>query len=139
MFNIDDLSTWTILMVEDDSDNTEMVRQIFLFHGVNNDNLHFAKNGNDGLQVLQQVSPQVILLDLAMPELDGWKMYEHIRANPETAKIPVIAVTAHAMEDEQERAKAMGFDGYIIKPFSIRTFVDNIKAVIREFHNNLES
>ena len=65
-----------------------------------------------------------------MPEMDGWEMHEHLRANPETESILVIALTAHAMQGDREKVEEAGFDGYISKPFSVRTIIDEIKAII---------
>lgn len=134
MFNIDDLSTWTILLIEDDEDNIEMAHQVLMFSGAKIDQVHTATDGNIGLRILETVKPQVILLDLSMPEMDGWQMYARVRANPETANIPVIAVTAHALGEERRQAKEMGFNGYIIKPYSVMSFVDEIKGIMREYY-----
>jgi CheY-like chemotaxis protein len=73
-----------------------------------------------------------MLVDLAMPHMDGWELLEVVRANPETAAIPMIAVTAHAMPEVRERALASGFNGYITKPYMLKTFIDDIRTCLED-------
>ena len=75
-------------------------------------------------------TPTVILLDLSMPEMDGWEMHRRLKANPETAHIPVIALTAHAMADDKERVMQAGFTGYIPKPYTIKTLVNDMQTIL---------
>jgi CheY-like chemotaxis protein len=119
-----DASTWKVLVVEDDHDNLNVATQVLAFHGAE---VHVAENGVTGLQVLEELTPTVVLMDISMPQMDGWEMLRHIRDNPKTAALPVIAVTAHAMEGDKERVLAAGFDGYIRKPFDVLTLLDEIK------------
>jgi two-component system cell cycle response regulator DivK len=124
MADIHDVTTWIVLLVEDDTDNIVLAQQVLSYHGAE---VHIAEDGCKGLEVLKTVKPTVILVDLSMPRMDGWEMVRTMRANPETADIPVIAVTAHAMQESKERALASGFDGYITKPYLISTFVDEVR------------
>lgn len=83
--------------------------------------------------MMEQVKPSLILLDLLMPVMDGWTMLELIRANPLFDTVPVVAVTAYAMQGDRERVLTMGFDGYIAKPFDILTLVDEISRSVADF------
>src|SRR5262249_39063588 len=92
--------------------------------------VYTATNGVEALSLLETVSPTFVLLDLSMPVMDGWEMIEKLRANPVIKHLPVIALTAHAMEGDQERVKAAGFDSYIAKPFRINTLLGLIQSCL---------
>jgi two-component system cell cycle response regulator DivK len=119
--------SWKVLIVDDEPDNLMIPSEILRFHGAE---VHTARDGVEGLKTLQHLTPTFILLDLSMPEMDGWQMHEQIRANPTTAAIPVIALTAHAMHQDRERVLAAGFDGYIAKPFYLATFWREIERCL---------
>lgn len=127
MADIHDITTWVVLLVEDDLDNTALAQQVLLFHGAE---VHTADDGWQGLEILKTIRPTVMLIDLAMPHMDGWELLKAVRSNPETAAIPAIAVTAHAMPEVKERALATGFDGYITKPYSIRALIEDIQSCL---------
>jgi CheY-like chemotaxis protein len=118
---------WTVLIVEDEPDNLGVPFEILTFHGAA---VHTAENGIEGLKKLEEITPTFILLDLSMPQMDGWQMLKEIRANPKTAALPVIALSAHAMQADQDRARAAGFDGYITKPFWLNTFFEEIERCL---------
>jgi CheY-like chemotaxis protein len=124
-----EISNWTVLIVDDEPDNIGVAQKILTFYGAT---VHTAVNGAEGLKVLQTVTPTFILLDISMPVMDGWEMLKHLRADERIARLPVIAVTAFAMTGDRERILEAGFNGYISKPFSLLTFVDNIKDVVRQ-------
>jgi CheY-like chemotaxis protein len=124
-----EISNWTVLIVDDEPDNIGVAQKILTFYGAT---VHTAVNGAEGLKVLKTVTPTFILLDISMPVMDGWEMLKHLRADERIARLPVIAVTAFAMTGDRERILEAGFNGYISKPFSLLTFVDNIKDVVRQ-------
>jgi DNA-binding response OmpR family regulator len=130
MADHNDVSTWVVLLVEDDPDNTELAKQVLSFHGAE---VFTAEDGVQGLELLKMITPTIILLDLAMPRMDGWHMFEVLRVDSELAGVPIIAVSAHAMQETRDRALETGFDGYIVKPYAIRTFVQDIQACLKEF------
>ena len=118
-------SNWTVLIIEDDPDHLNLATVALTATGAT---VHAAGNVADGLRLLAEIKPPtVILLDLDMPGTNGWAALKKIRAKPDLAAVPVIAVTAHAMAGDRERALEAGFDGYIPKPFNVVTFVDKIK------------
>jgi two-component system cell cycle response regulator DivK len=102
-----------ILVVEDDLDNQDVIRRMLEMTG---HVVTIAHNGSEGLKVVQELRPDLIMMDMSMPELDGWTLTQIIKANPELSSIPIIAVTSHAMREDQKRAKEVGCDAYMSKP-----------------------
>lgn len=127
------LAGWKVLIVDDQPDNIRVAQIALNFHGAE---VQTAKNGKEGLKMLARFSPTLVLLDLSMPEMNGWEMFKAIRAKPEYKKLPVIALTAHAMEGDRESVMKAGFTGYIPKPFSVITIIDDIKACLQAFNEN---
>ncbi len=120
-------SNWTVLVVDDEPDNLAIPAEILSFFGAT---VHTAQNGRESLEVLERVTPTFMLLDLSMPELDGWETLKRVRANPRVSDMPVIALTAHGMHGDKERGLKAGFNGYIIKPFFLNTFWEEIERCI---------
>lgn len=111
-----------LLVVDDEPDNVELIRRI-----VEDSDLPVtfvtAANGRDALTCIREVGPDLILMDLKMPVLDGWETARRLKADPFTRHIPVIAVTAQAMAGDYERALGAGCDGYLTKPFRVAELV----------------
>ena len=124
----DNITDWKVLVVDDQPDNTTVVQLALSFHGAE---VRTAKNGIEGLKVLETYTPTLILLDLSMPEMNGWDMFKQVRANTKYAKTPVIALTAHAMTGDKESVLKAGFTGYIPKPFSVLTIISDIKKILK--------
>lgn len=133
MFNWDDPATWQVLIVDDEPDNLELVVETLGFQGAT---VKSAHNGLVALDLLKDFEPNLVLLDLSMPELDGWELHRHIRADARIATIPVIAITAHAMVGDRERALEAGFDGYISKPINVVSLLQDLK---KAYHDGKES
>jgi CheY-like chemotaxis protein len=119
----------SVLVVDDEPDNLAVVAETLAFMGLV---VRSGKNGREGLDVLQDFIPDLILLDLSMPQMDGWEMCSILKANPETRNIPVVALSAHAMAGDREKALAAGFDGYLPKPVDITTLPEDIQRVLEE-------
>jgi CheY-like chemotaxis protein len=119
-----DFANWNVLIVDDDLDNLGVAEEYFEFLGAT---VRTAHDGEKGMAALEEFTPTVILLDLSMPNMDGFQMLARVKDNPDTESIPVIALTAHAMPSDRERAMASGFDGYITKPFILSTLLSEIK------------
>nr|MBN1228415.1 response regulator [Anaerolineae bacterium] len=122
-------SQWIVLLVDDDYENLLVARQMLELYGAQ---VHTARNGVEGLKLLEQITPTFVLLDLSMPQLDGWEMLEAIRARPETKSLPVFALTAHTGQITKEKVREAGFDGFIEKPFWLNTFLTDIKHYLDE-------
>lgn len=128
------VNEWVVLIVDDEPDNVSVARKILVYNGAN---VHVARNGVEGLALLQQLtpSPTFILLDLSMPEMDGWEMLARVRDMRALQDIPVIALTAHAMAGDKEKVLNAGFNGYIAKPFRIASFLDEIQQCLDQLQS----
>ncbi len=127
----ENIKDWTVLIVDDEPDNLGVAQKVLLYNGAQ---VHIARNGLEGLTALNDMTPTFILLDLSMPEMDGWEMFEKVRSMPALARVPIIALTAHAMTGDRERVFEAGFNGYIPKPFRINTLLEEIQKCLREFN-----
>ena len=121
------LQDMCFLIADDESDNLETLTYAITFMG---GTTRTATNGREVLDALEELTPTLILLDLSMPEMDGWQTLKSIKARKEILHIPVIAVTAHAMADDREKVMAAGFDGYIAKPFRPSQLVEEIRRAL---------
>lgn len=104
----------TILIVENEINNRRLIEQILGFAGYH---YYSASNGLEALDVLDRSSVDLVLLDLSMPILDGYRTTALMRERPDTTSLPIIAVTAHAMSDDRELALRSGCNDYLAKPF----------------------
>ena len=111
----------TLLVVDDEPANLQLIRLLV-------EELELpvrvatAGNGLDALALARALGPSLVLMDLKMPGIDGWEATRRLKADPATASIPVIAVTAQAMVGDRERALAAGCDGYVTKPLDLHAF-----------------
>ena len=115
-----------ILVVEDTEDNRQIIRDLLSSVGYE---LIEATDGAEGVALAQSRHPDLILMDIQLPQMDGYEATRRIRAVPELAKVPIIAVTSYALSGDEAKTRAAGCDGYIAKPFSPRQLL----AKIREF------
>ncbi len=115
-----------ILIVEDQEDNRRIMRDLLTDAGFE---VIEAVNGNEALSVAEAERPDLIVMDIQLPELDGLEATRRIKANPALRHIPVIAVTSYALSGDNERAMAAGCDAYFAKPVSPRKLL----AKIREY------
>ena len=117
----------TILVVEDNTLNLELVRDLLITAGMR---VMEARTGQEGLAAASELKPALILLDIRLPGLDGYAVLERLKANPATASIPVVALTAQAMVGDREQALAAGFTDYIPKPIDTRTLAERVRALL---------
>lgn len=129
MVDLTSISSWSILIVDDEPDNLEIVAESLEFFGLK---VKTARNGLEGLTALREFSPDLILLDLSMPKMDGWEMRSRIKNDLATQHIPVVALSAHAMAGDKERALKAGFNGYLTKPVNVATILTDISNTLRE-------
>jgi len=118
-----------VLVVEDNEKNLKRARDVLEHAGFT---VHVASTGETGVDVARSVRPDLILMDLQLPGIDGHEALALLRKDPVTARIPVVALTAFVMRQDRERTLAAGFDGYLEKPISIRTFPDQVRDYLRE-------
>ncbi|MDQ7024636.1 MAG: response regulator [Anaerolineae bacterium] len=122
------LADWSIVVIDDEEDSLEVANIILLEYGAD---VHIAYNGQQGLRIVEFIKPRFVISDLSMPTMDGWGFINALQANPEIADIPVIALTAHAMVGDRERAITAGFHNYLTKPLTVNTFMtDLVKLLI---------
>src|SRR6185295_2088730 len=108
----------TILYVEDNKDNRMLIRRVLNAEGYT---VHEAADAQEALKVLKTLHPNLILMDINMPDMDGYTLTAHIRALPNLGLVPIIALTANVMRGDRERSLEAGCDGYIQKPVDIDT------------------
>ncbi|MBD1842043.1 response regulator [Cyanobacteria bacterium FACHB-63] len=116
-----------ILLVEDNEVNREMLSRRLLRRGFE---LAIAINGVEAIAQAKTYLPDIILMDMSLPLLDGWEATKQLRAIPETQQIPVIALTAHAMADDREKCLAAGCDEYDIKPIDLPRLLSKIEMLL---------
>lgn len=112
-----------ILYIEDTFDNQVLVRRILTAEGYE---VLVANNGIEGLAIVEKEAPDLILMDINMPELDGYTVTSKIKAKKHLAKVPIIALTANVMRGDREKVLEAGCDGYIQKPIDVDQFPHQI-------------
>jgi len=116
-----------ILVVEDDAGNLELMVYLLTAFGYT---VLSAKDGEEGLAAALSERPDLIVCDILLPKLDGREVIRRLKADPSTRAIPGVAVTALAMPGDRERLLEAGFDGYLSKPITPETFVEQIEAFL---------
>ena len=116
-----------ILIVEDNEMNRDMLSRRLSRKGFE---VALAEDGASGVDMATSESPDLILMDMSLPIIDGWEATQKIKANESTSKIPIIALTAHAMESDREKALAAGCDDYDTKPVELPRLLDKINYLI---------
>lgn len=117
-----------VLLVEDNEDNRGIIRQVAEMMEFE---LIEAGNGLEGVERAQADRPDLIVLDLSLPVLDGWEAARRLKADARTASIPIVALTAHAMAGDEARARQAGCDGYVTKPLDIARFQALLDGYLR--------
>ncbi len=123
------MSAKKILIIEDNPANLKLASDILTAEGYE---VLKATEGMAGLEILKQRHDQIslVLLDLKLPDMDGIEIIKKIKAGPDTRKIPVIVVSAHAMESDIKSSKEAGCADYITKPINIKGFLDRVSSVV---------
>lgn len=118
----------TIFHVEDNSDNRLLVRRLLQAYGYQ---VVDAENAEKAIEALKSTRPDLILMDINMPGVDGYSLTSQIKSLPDLANVPIIAVTANVMKGDRERTLQAGCDGYIEKPIDVDRFVDQIENFLK--------
>jgi len=119
--------THMILVVEDNERNLKLLRDVLEYAGYD---VRVARTAEDGITLAVSEPPDLVLMDLQLPGIDGMEALRRLRESPRTADIPVVAVTAQAMKQDRERALDAGFNGYVEKPISVRAFPDQVRGFL---------
>lgn len=123
------MSKETILIVEDSKLNRRLLEAVLKPHGYR---LLVAEDGETGVALAQTEQPDLILMDVLLPGIDGYEATRRLRADPETQRVVVVALTASASSEQQERALAAGCDSYIPKPIDTRAFPEQIRQFLSD-------
>jgi CheY-like chemotaxis protein len=117
-----------ILLVEDNALNRDMLARRLARRGFA---VVLAKDGAEGMALAASEQPDLILMDMSLPVLDGWEVARRLRADPKTAALPIIALTAHVMSGDRERALAAGCDDYDVKPVEFGRLLQKMDALLK--------
>jgi CheY-like chemotaxis protein len=118
----------TVLLVEDNPDNRVIMRAVLEHAGYV---VLVAGDGASGVELASDALPDVILMDVALPGVDGWEAASRIKSNPGTNAIPIIAITALTMSQDHARAGEVGMDGYLAKPVSLARVLSEVQRVLQ--------
>jgi two-component system cell cycle response regulator DivK len=130
------VSEVTILVVEDNDKNLKLIRDVLQFAGYA---VISAGSGEDGVALAMERPPDLVLMDLQLPGIDGTEALHRLRDSSRTRHVPVVAVTAFAMRDDRERAINSGFDGYLPKPISVSTLPAQVRGFLQAGVSRSES
>jgi two-component system cell cycle response regulator DivK len=116
-----------ILIVEDNEKNLKLLRDVLQVKGYRTLE---ARTATEGLRLAREELPALVLMDIQLPDLSGITALLRLRADPLTQSIPTIAVSASAMQEDQEKITASGFDGYIMKPIELKSFLEQVERYV---------
>ena len=116
-----------VLLVEDNEMNRDMLSRRLTRRGFE---VIFAVNGQEGVDLAASERPDIILMDMSLPVLDGWEATRRVKADDTTSRVPIIGLTAHAMSGDREKAIAAGFDDYDTKPVEIERLIGKIERLL---------
>lgn len=119
----------TVLVADDDFDLRTIVTDLLTSSGYA---ILSASNGEEALEIATAQRPDLVVLDISMPRMDGYTVVKHLRENPETSRMPIIAFTAHALKGDAEKALKAGYDGYIAKPFQPDELLNEIARLLKK-------
>jgi two-component system cell cycle response regulator DivK len=117
-----------ILIVEDNEDSRELVVKVLRNKGYI---MVEAVDGEEAIEKVVSEKPDLVLLDISIPKLDGYEVAKRLKSREDVKDIPIVAVTAHAMKGDREKVIAAGFEGYISKPVNVRELPDQVKSYLR--------
>jgi two-component system cell cycle response regulator DivK len=117
----------TILVVEDNEKNLKLLRDVLQWAGYD---VVAASSAEQGVAIAMERPPDLVLMDLQLPGMDGTEALRQLRGSPRTRSVPVVAVTAFAMKEDRERALNAGFDGYLAKPISVQALPEQVRSFL---------
>jgi CheY-like chemotaxis protein len=117
-----------VLIIEDNDKNLELVRDILQAKGYRTLE---AGTAEDGLEIARRQAPDLVLMDIQLPGMDGIQALKALRDNPATAALPVVAITASVMKADREQIMRAGFNGFIEKPITVRSFLEAVEGALQ--------
>jgi CheY-like chemotaxis protein len=124
---IDILKGWRVVVIDDEPDGVEVVQILLEMYGAE---VLTASNGPDGIALIIKNRPRFVICDISMPGMSGWEVIEALKLERSTGEIPVVALTAHAMTGDREKAMAHGFHNYLTKPIKPEIFVNSLLELL---------
>ncbi|TFH33941.1 MAG: response regulator [Anaerolineales bacterium] len=118
-----------ILIVEDEEANIDVLLNILQLM-LNQTQVYIARDGHEGIKFAYEYSPELILMDLSLPKLDGWEVTRSLKSNPRFLQVPILALTAHAMVGDRDRAIQAGCDDYFAKPIEVDEFIQFMRPYL---------
>lgn len=119
----------SILHIEDNFENRILIRRLLQFSGYE---VLEAENAYEALEILQTSTPDMILMDINMPDIDGYSLTRQLKSNIKFRNVPIIAITANVMKGDREKSLLAGCDGFIAKPINVDTFIDQIEVYLQK-------
>ncbi|MGQ9909251.1 MAG: response regulator [Candidatus Flexifilum sp.] len=120
---------WDVVVIDDEPDSLEVAEIILDAYGAN---VRTATNGAEGLELVRRARPKFVISDISMPVMDGWGFIHALKNDRTLMDIPAIALTAHAMVGDRERAIAAGFHNYLTKPLTAETFIYDLLKLLMD-------
>lgn len=117
----------TILLIEDNEDNRAVYTTILRYYGYE---VIEAPSGEEGIEIAKRLQPGLILMDIGLPGIDGWEATRRLKKDPGTRRIPIVALTAHAMAEHRAESFAAGCDGYLAKPIEPRDVLEEVRRYL---------
>ena len=121
------IKDWNVLVVEDEADSMELVQGLLSHYGIH---CVGAMSGEEALQMLQKMTPTLIILDLALPGVDGWGVLQAVRSHRQLSNVPCVAITAFHTPELAEQAIKAGFNAYFAKPIDSTSFVRELQTIV---------
>jgi CheY-like chemotaxis protein len=125
----DVIQGWQVLVIDDEPDAAEIVKMLLEMYGAQ---VITAYNGIEGLNAIRRHRPRFVICDISMPEMSGWELIEAVNKDRTISMIPIVALTAHAMSGDREKAIAKGFHNYLSKPLRPETFVSELLLLLTD-------
>ena len=122
------MTEWLVLVIEDENDSLEFVQGLLEHHGINSIGV---SSGEQALDAVREIHPNLIIIDLALPGLNGWEMLNHFKGMPALKQVPLVAITAYHTAELAEQAIEAGFDAYFAKPLDATSFVRELEGIIQ--------
>jgi two-component system cell cycle response regulator DivK len=120
----------TILHIEDNFENRILIRRILQYSGYE---VLEAENAYEALELLESSTPDMILMDINMPDIDGYSLTRQLKSNIKFRNVPIIAITANVMKGDREKSLLAGCDGFIAKPINVDSFVDQVELFLEKY------
>lgn len=122
-----DISQWEILIVEDEPNSMEMMKELLTHYRIRS---YAAYSAEAALELMRTIHPTLVIVDLALPKMDGWELLQALRSNPATAGIPAVAVTGYDSESVAQQTLRAGFEAYFPKPVNASLFMKELVRLL---------